>query len=132
MGMVEDLAGYADTNTSLTLGTDLFIGMMPESPSNCVGVFENSGAPGMYTMGSYNLPRFERPQFQFIVRNSSYSTGRTLADSLYRLFTAIANQTINGHLYYRVEALGTPDVMDRDLNKRVLFTCNFDVVWSLP
>lgn len=132
MGMLEDIGGYVDTNTSLTLGTDLFLGVLPDAPSNCVALFENGGVSGLYTLGTDNLPKLERPQLQFIVRNASYATGRNLAETLYRLITQITNQTINGNLYLRIEAVSVPDVMDRDQSKRVLFTCNFDVVRDTP
>jgi hypothetical protein len=55
-----------------------------------------------------------------------------LAEDIYRVFTAITNQTINGNLYLRVEALSVPAVLERDSNNRILFTCNFDVIRKLP
>jgi hypothetical protein len=132
MGMLDDIGAYVDTNTSLTLGTNLFLGLLPESPGNCVALFEESGVSGLYTQGSTNLPQLERPQLQLIVRNDSYATGRSLADTVYRVLTQITNQTINSNLYLRIEATSNPAVMDRDKTKRVLFTCNFDVVRKTP
>ena len=129
MSVLEDLGGYLDAQTgSLTLGTNLFYGLMPETVDNVVALFENAGAPPNFTMGSVNLPQMERPQLQVLLRNTSYSNGRTLADSVYRILTAIANQTINTNSYLRVEALGMPQVLERDVSKRVVFTMNFDVV----
>lgn len=132
MGMLEDLGGYVDTGTALTLGTDLFLGILPETPTNCVALLENGGTSGMYTQGSNNLPELERPEIQFIVRHASYATGRALADTVYRRLTQIANQTINSVLYLRVEAISSPDVMDRDAERRILFTCNFYVIRKTP
>jgi hypothetical protein len=133
VALLEDLAGYVDTNiASLILGTNLFIGMIPENVSNCVAIYENSGAPPNFVMGSNNLPILERPQVQIIVRNESYATGRALAESVYRVLTAIANQTVNGNRYLRVEAIGVPALLERDSNRRTVFSCNFDVVRILP
>lgn len=133
MALLEDLGGYLDTNlASVTLGTNLFYSLMPETIPNCVTIYENAGAPPNFTMGSNNLPQLERPQLQFLLRNTSYSTGRALAEDIYRVFTAITNQTINGNLYLRVEALSVPAVLERDSNNRILFTCNFDVIRKLP
>lgn len=133
MGMLEDLGGYVDTNSgALTLGTNLFLGILPDSPSDCVALLENGGTAGMYTHGSNNLPELERPEIQFIVRHSSYATGRSLADTIYRTLTQIANQTINSVRYLRVEAISSPEVMDRDESRRVLFTCNFYVIRETP
>ena len=123
-----DLGGYIDSNfASLTLGTNLFYGMLPESPDNCVALFENSGIAPVFTQGSNNAIKIERPQLQFLVRNTSYETGSALANSLYLFLTEVANQSINSTQYLRVIAISSPSVIERDSNKRVLFTCNFDI-----
>lgn len=132
MGMLEDIGTYLDTNSALTLGSDLFLGLIPDTPGNCVALFENSGVTPDFTLGANNLPELERPELQAIVRNQSYSTGRALADTVYRVLTQIANQTISSTLYLRIQAISTPSVMDRDDNKRVLFTTNFYVVRAMP
>ena len=133
MALLEDLGGYLDTQlASLTLGTNLFYGLLPETVSNCVALYENAGAPPNFTMGSNNLPQLERPQLQAIIRNTVYATGRSLAEDIYRVFTQISNQTINSNVYLRVEALGVPAVLQRDSSTRVLFTCNFDIVRITP
>ncbi len=123
-----DLGGYIDTNfASLTLGTNFFYGLLPETPDNSVVLLENSGVSPVFTQGSVNTPKIERPQLQFIVRNTSYENGSALANSLYLFLTAIANQSINGTQYLRVVAMSSPSVIERDDNRRVLFTCNFDI-----
>ena len=133
MALLEDLGGYLDTQlSSVTLGTNLFYSLLPETGANCVTLYENAGAPPVFTQGSVGLPALERPQLQFLLRNTSYSAGRALAEDIYRTLTAITNQTINSHRYLRVEALQVPSVLNRDSNNRVIFTCNFDVMRVLP
>jgi hypothetical protein len=132
MAMLEDVGGYLDTQVAaLTLGTNLFYSLMPETVDNCVALYENAGVTPNFTMGSVNTPQLERPQLQFILRNTSYANGRTLAETIYRTLTAIANQTINGVLYLRVQAAGVPAVIERDASKRTVFSCNFDVIKAL-
>jgi hypothetical protein len=129
MTILEDLGGYLDSSTpSLTLGTNLFYGLMPETVNNVVALYENAGAAPNFTLGSSGLPQMERPQLQVLIRNTSYSGGRSLAETIYRTLTAITNQVINTNSYLRVEALGMPTVLERDSSKRVVFTMNFDVV----
>ena len=133
MSILEDLGGYLDTQlVTVTAGTNLFYNLLPETVSDCVALIENSGSAPTFTMGSNNLPQLENPELQFLVRNSVYATGRTLSDSIYRVLTAIANQTINSVLYLRVEAIATPALLERDLNKRWVFTCNFTVMRVTP
>jgi hypothetical protein len=133
MNLLEDLGGWLDSQLgTLTLGTNFFYSLMPENVSNCAALYQNTGAPPSFTMGSNNLPILERPQIQFLVRNSSYTTANSLSDSMYRVLTAIANQTINGRRYLRVEAIGFPALLERDSNNRAIFSCNFDVIRVTP
>ena len=127
MAILDDIGAYINTNTSLTIGTDFFLSLLPESPDNCVALFEEGGTAPLFTLGSTNTPQIERPQLQVIVRNTSYSTGASTARTVYLLLTAIVNQTINSNYYQRVEAVATPALFQRDENRRSLFTVNFDV-----
>jgi len=132
MALLDDLGTYVDTNTSLTLGTDLFLSLMPDTPDNVVALYESTGGVvPVSTMGSTNLPQIERPELQVIVRNTSYSTGRTLANTLWELLTAVSNTTIESTLYHRIESTSSPFVFDRDDSRRVLFSCNFNVMKEL-
>lgn len=126
--ILDDFGAYIEANTALTLGTDLFLGLMPEEPSDVVALYENSGVPPISTLGSVNRPPITRPELQVLVRNGSYSTGRTLADDIWQLLTAVTNATINGNLYHRVEAISSPFVVERDSNRRVLISCNFNTM----
>jgi hypothetical protein len=133
--MLDDLGIYVATNAvfspSLVLGTNLFLSVLPEQPANVVALYENSGPGPVFTMGSNHLPRIDRPELQFIVRNESYSTGRALSEVLYRLLTQITNQTIGGVLYQRIEAISNPGLIQRDETRRSVFSCNFYVMKGL-
>lgn len=128
MAMLDDFGSYVNTNTSFTLGTDLYLSLMPESPDNVVVLIENSGTAPVFTLGSTNTPQMERPELQVIVRNTSYATGRSNSETLYRLLTQITNTTIGSTLYHRVEAVAAPALYDRDSSRRSLFTCNFNII----
>lgn len=128
MSLLSDIGGYLDTQVaSITLGTNFFYSLLPESPDICVALVENGGVTPIFTQGSINLPAIERPQIQFIVRHTSYELGAALSDTLYRVLTQITNQTISGNKYLRVMAISSPSLIERDKTKRVVFSCNFDV-----
>lgn len=131
MALLDDMGTYVAANTSLTLGTDLYLSLLPDTPDNVVGLFENTGVVPISAMGSANLPKIERPELQFIVRNTSYATGRTLANELWELLTSVSNATIESTLYHRIEATSSPFVFERDNSRRVLFSCNFNVMKEL-
>lgn len=132
MALLDDIGGYVNDNTAFTLGTDLFLSLLPESPDNGVVLIENTGVAPIFTQGSTNLPKLERPEIQVLVRHTSYATGRANAETVYRLLTQVTNATINGNLYQRIEAIASPALMERDVNRRVIFTTNFNVIRALP
>jgi hypothetical protein len=128
MALLEDLGGYLDTQSaSITLGTNFFLGYLPETPSDCVALLGMDGASPLFTHGATNTPAIERPNVQLLVRHSSYATGQSLSETLYRILTAIANQSISGTTYLRVSAMDFPAFVERDQNRRSLFSTNFEV-----
>lgn len=130
--MLDDIGAYVATNVgSLTLGTNLFLSLLPETPDNVVAIIENSGVAPVFTQGSSHLPRIERPEIQVLVRNDSYATGRALAETIYRLLTQVTNQTIGSVLYHRIEAISSPQLLERDQNYKSVFTTNFYVMKEL-
>ena len=47
MGMLDDVGTFMAANVtavSLTLGTNLFLGRLPESPDTCVAIYETAGS----------------------------------------------------------------------------------------
>ena len=132
MAILDDIGGYINTNTSFTLGTDFFLSLLPDTPDNCVALFESGGVAPQYTQGSTGTPVIERPELQVITRHTSYETGRANANTVYLLLTAITNATINSNLYYRIEAAASPAMFQRDDSRRVLFTTNFNVMRDTP
>lgn len=131
MALLDDIGTYVAANTSLVLGTSLFLSLMPDESDNLVGLYENTGIIPVSTLGSSGLPKIERPELQFIVRNTSYATGRALSNTLWELLTSVANQTLSGTFYHRIEATSSPFVFERDISRRVLFSCNFNVMKEL-
>jgi hypothetical protein len=130
MGLLEDIGAYVDTNTSLTLGSTLYLSMLPETPDDVVAVIEDSGMSPLFTHGAANLPKIERPGVQIIVRNRSYATGRSLSNDIWRLLSQVANQSIGGTLYHRIEPVASPAVYNRD-RTYVWFSTNFYVMRSV-
>lgn len=133
MTVLTDIGTYLDgQSASITLSTNFFYSLLPETPDNCVALISEGGPSPLFTMGTTNTPTIERPQIQLLVRNTSYATGEALIDALYRILTAISNQSLSGTTYLRVEAMSFPALIERDQSKRVLFSCNFDVQRLTP
>lgn len=122
--LIDDLGTYLQTQSIGTLGTDLFQGHLPDTPDNCVAIFETGGpAPNK------DLP-LNKPTFQVIVRNASYATGR---DKLEAIRTALHRKSnlslVSGQTFaYYILAQSEGGHIGRDANGRDEFSMNFQAV----
>lgn len=128
MALLDDVGAYLAAQVgSLTLGTNLFLGRMPDEPDTCVALYEYGGDSPLSTMGSDAMPPVEQPRIQILTRAPGYSSSRSLALSCWAAVEAILNETLSGTRYHRVSANQSPFPLERDSHDRVLFAQNFRV-----
>jgi len=111
---------------SLTLGTNLFLGLMPESPDACVALYEGAASSPTFTLGGDGSAALEAPRLQVHVRHTSYATGKSLAQDVWVALSKVENELLTGTLYQRLHAIDSPVFFMRDTNTRLLFTMNFE------
>lgn len=121
MGVVNDFAQHIHNNGLASLATSLFIGDMPDSPDNCIAIFETGGLPA-----DIDLPT-KKPTIQVLIRNTSYVTGRNLIDSLRSLFHQKYNTQLipNGTYFLFINVQGEGNHIGRDDVGRDEFSINF-------
>ena len=80
-----------------TLGTNIFLGTLPETPDACVAIYENAGSSPTFTMGNGGI-RIDYPMLQIIARASreDYPTARDKADTIRILLASVLEQTVSG------------------------------------
>lgn len=128
MALLDDLGTYLAAQVgSLTLGTNLFLGRLPDDPDTCVALYEYGGDAPLSTMGSDAMPPIERPRIQVLTRASGYSSARTLSLQCFTAVEGVLNETLSSTLYYRISANQSPFPLERDSRDRVLFAQNFRV-----
>tara|TARA_R110002050_G_scaffold82257_1_gene176036 strand:+ start:1198 stop:1605 length:408 start_codon:yes stop_codon:yes gene_type:complete len=113
------------TNVTLVLGTNLFLGRLPDSPDTCVAIFEYSGLSPSETMGGSSLPAYTSPRAQILVRAASYANASNLAEDCFKKVTLIDNENLSGVRYLRANGLQSPFYLERDGQERVVFACNY-------
>lgn len=122
--IIDDVATYLAANiTTLTLtkGTNLFKGFLPDDTGNAVCVYDTGGAEP-----DRDVP-IGNPTFQVFVRHKSYATGFALVTEIYntlnrqRNIELVADETY----FYNIFALGNPAHIGRDAKGRDEFTVNF-------
>ena len=132
--LLNEVGTYLQANAIGTLGTDLFLGFMPEKPDACVALYETGGLEPYRAMrGSPGSPVAERPRIQIVCRNTQYeyAAAREKARAINVLLDQLGETTLSGTRYLWVAAAQSPFLMGRDDARRVLIAVNFDVVKEL-
>jgi len=129
--MLEALGERLQTDGIGTLGTDLFLSLMPESPDACVALFEYGGQAPALTMGS-GLYAINRPRVQVKVRSlrEDYPAAFTKAVACRDSLSGITNVSLSGVAFARVSPTTSVNPIGLDANDRQQMSVNFEV-WLL-
>ena len=120
--MLREIGAYLATKSIGTVGTDIFLGLMPDQPDNCIALFEYAGSPpDLHWNGEY-------PGLQVRVRNKSYAAARTKIGEAMTALHGLHEQTLSGTRYLLIKARGSPEVLKRDNNNRVELFVNFEII----
>lgn len=124
--ILEAIGDYLVTNSHGTLGTDLFLGVLPESPDACVAIFESEGGSPSYTFGTGGIV-IDAPNIQILTRagRDDYPTARDKADTIRKLLAALSNTTVSGINILRVESIGSVGAVGLDEKSRPIMSANF-------
>jgi len=131
MSVLDDLGVLIETEGLATVGTNLFLGHLPSSPSECCALLEYGGEQPLRNQSEgaarSGAQSGERPRIQLLCRSEAYSTGRSLIQSMWSKLDGVVNQTINSNAYVRIASLQSPFLIEMDENHRYLFGVNFAV-----
>lgn len=120
--MLREIGAYLATKSIGTVGTDIFLGLMPDQPDNCIALFEYAGSPpDLHWPGEY-------PGLQVRVRNKSYAAARTKIGEVMDKLHGLHEQTLSGTRYLLIKARGSPEILKRDNNNRVELFVNFEII----
>jgi hypothetical protein len=120
--MLKEIGTYLATKSIGTVGTDIFLGLMPDLPDNCIALFEYAGSPpDLHWNGEY-------PGLQVRVRNKSYAAARTKIGEVMEKLHGLHEQTLSGTRYLLIKARGSPEILKRDASNRVELVLNFEII----
>ena len=114
-----------DDSLSLVYGTDLYVAKEPSNNINCVTIFEGPGSPPMLTFKKGENYYYDAVQIR--VRNSKFTAGYELAESIRSVLHGFGQETVNGTLYSVIYCVNGPAEMGWDDNGRVIFVMNFEI-----
>lgn len=120
---IKDILVSSSAGLDLTLGTNLFVSLMPDSPDLCVALFDG---PGFAPEPNYE---YYRPAVQVRVRGnkSGYLAAWSLAESIRAVLRAVSNETWNATRYIQIWCAGEIFPLGQDENNRPLLSMNFNV-----
>ena len=102
MSLLTDIGSFLDSASistqDLTLGTNLFLGRLPESPDTCVALVQTAGVAPTDTFGT-SFPPLENQGLQTLIRATSYATAESLAVDVFKALAAVENATLTSTLY---------------------------------
>lgn len=119
--VVNDIADYLEDEGLGTVGTDIFVGNQPETPVNCITVFDTGGQKP-----SIDIPT-KRPTFEVLVRATDYATGKDLIDSVRTLLHNKYNETlvVDGNYFFSINAVAEAGHLGKDELGNDEFSINF-------
>lgn len=125
--MLDDVGAFLASHGHGTVGTNIFKGLMPDDPDTVIAVFEYSGGEPAQTLGLNTAVVYERYSLQVVSRDTDYVGARDAARAVFATLQTVANETVNGTRFIRIEPRQSPFMQGRDGKRRVLFACNYSV-----
>ena len=144
--MLKEIGTYLQAQGIGTLGTNIFLGLMPDEPDNCIALFEYAGSPpDLHWNGEY-------PGLQVRVRGTSYAAARSKIGDIVKKLHGLYEQILSdegepegigdegegngeeeptpviGTRYLLIKAKGSPEILKRDANNRVELFVNFEII----
>lgn len=127
--ILEALADKLTSASVATVGANLFIGLMPNTPDVCVSLYEYAGAAPLEVMQD-TAATLERPSVQVMARASrnDYPTAQQLMTAVRDCLTGITDETISGVRFLRVNQNSAINHIGTDENDRPGFTLSLMTV----
>lgn len=127
MGLLDELGARIDTAAvGATVGTNLHLGVLPDSSADSGSLVEYDGAGIVHRHTETPSTLTERPRVQLMWRSDDYNTGMDQIRAIWKALEC-TNATLGTTFYQRIEADTAPFHMGRDQNDRWLFAANFTV-----
>lgn len=123
-----DIATYLQDQSIGTIGTDIFVGYMPDTTditSNVVSVYDTGGDNPHWDETTF-IER--RPTFQVACRNNQYLTGHNEIETIRNTLNNLSDYDAVDSRYIVVHVQGDILYAGVDDKSRHLFTCNFNTI----
>lgn len=127
--MLEEIGEYLEAQSVGTVGTDIYYSFMPDTPDVVLSLYEAPSNDSIHTFGSGTDAVADTLDLQIRARcaKNNYPSGRNKVGLAIRALDKIANATLSGAYYYRVQVSSGPFLIDKDTQDRQILAVNLDV-----
>lgn len=128
MALLDEIGALLVANGLGTLGTDLFLSLLPANVASAsVVITETGGSAPEYVHESLEAS-VERPSFQVVVRDTGYANARSKANDIWKLLSKQRNTLLSGVKYLSIRPVQSPFPLGPDENERIQIITNYAVV----
>ncbi len=130
MPVLDELSAYLAAAGHGTRGTDLFEGVLPDTPDTLLALFEAPGGPPVHTMsGGAGSAILQRPAVQLLGRagRQDYDAARLKVAAAANALDGLANVDLGGVRYVSIFKLNEPHLVERDATERVVIGCDLQI-----
>jgi hypothetical protein len=124
--ILESIGDYLQAENFGVLGTDIFLSMLPDSPDECLAIYEDQGGEPRFSLGPDGI-QIDQPNIQIISRagRDDYPTARDKAESIRRLLSAVVETEMSGLRVMRIQPVGSVLPLGVDPENRSVVSINF-------
>lgn len=117
-----DKSGESDSDLDLILGTNLFVGILPENQVICTAVLDTPGAPP-------EPNNIRLPTVQILTRGTvgGYVAAWNKIEDIINELHEVANTTINSTNYIQIYKFGEISHVGNDSKNRPMFSCTLAI-----
>jgi len=138
MSVLNELAAKLAALGVGTVGTDIFLGAMPEDVAACCALYEYGGSAPEFALGAPGVA-FENPSVQVVFRGTphDYAGPRAKAETAYRGLAAVEATALSAgaggtsSFYHTVHPMQSPFLLRRDESERVYIATNYAITKEL-
>ena len=118
MSWLTDFAEYLEDQGAGTVGTNLFVNRLPDSPAVAAAVYDAGGDPSPHGV---DVPWYEH-QAEIRVRAASFAAAQTAADTYLSKIDHKQNITMNGStVVHWIRPITAPAFLEYDKERRAVF-----------
>lgn len=127
---LEAVATVLEGNQVAVRGSDLFLHVLPDTPSNVVALVRFGGPPPVY-LHDHAGPRLDPMDFQVVVRNSDPVAAESTSLAAYRVLGAVDAALLSGITIISIRPHQLPFPLERDDNGRFVWVCNYTMTMEV-